>query len=300
MLEGLTLPGLTPSDEKASVPITQGRWWLIAYYSSDRATAVSRAGHVDKLIRRFADKPVSTVGLVAPDSHKIALSLKGLRLDYPILVDQDRQAARLLHLPWGEDRLWLISPSGEIRFAASGEYLLDDDLRQLLEKALLGEVTYGESDAEERRPLAPGDLFPETHVLSLRTGTWKSRSDLVGQGINRFVVFTADCVSCTLYSYLNRFRAAAKAMGSGGRRVAGIFGSRFSVAEVQEQASSIGLNTALFLAKDEIRGIEDGYYLTSLIAPVVVVDTDNDGVVQEVLTFDALYAELEEASKAAQ
>ncbi len=284
-LQGFRLSGdSVDSRQRQEVAIESGRWWLIHYHGADRSSSIGRARHIGKLLQRFQNAPISSLGLIDPNRSDIALGMQDLDPGYPLLIDISRRSANRLQLGKGEDRVWMVDPRGVVRFTASGDFLLDDDLRQLMEKMLLGQVT--RQDPDEAHLLGPGELFPQSNLLELGVDRIVSRLDLAREGFNRFVVFTADCVSCSLNSFLNRFHSSYGSLERRGRKVAGVFSSRFSPLEIARQAEEIGIEAPLFVSEEEMAGIEDSYFLSSLISPVVVIDTDSDGVVQEVRSFD--------------
>jgi len=270
-----------------SVEISQGRPWLIVYLTGDAASAASRAVYLGILADRFSPEDLGLVGILGPGYGSLVEQLEERDLGYPLLADPEGMLSGKLGLEEPGGALWMVDAGGAIDFVAPGWMLQDADLRQLIEKQVLGEVTY--FDPEQSAALEAGATFPVLKVDEVRSGNELELDPAMGDAetsFDRLVVFSADCVSCSLSGALSRLERQIDHLQAGGRKVAALFSSRFSPMEIATEASYRDIPVPLLVAQDEITGIEDRYYLQSLHSQVTIVDLDSQGRVEQVFTFN--------------
>jgi hypothetical protein len=170
----------------------------------------------------------------------------------------------------GAERVWLISPDDRLDLALAADVLQDDELRQVLEKGVLGEVSGPET--ADAPALAAGDAFPAVPLQDVHRGEEVELSALPQR---RFVFFTAACTACSLSAHLDRLTELQA--GTGGE-VAAVFSSRFAISEVIREAAFHRITSPLYVALDELQGLEDLYYSRGLIGDAVVVERRDERV----------------------
>lgn len=277
-----------------SVEISEGRPWLIVYLAGDNVSAASRGVYLDILSERFPSDELGLLGILGPAQDDVAVRLEERGLGYPILRDSMGALATQLGLEEPASYLWMVDEEGTVDFLASGWMLQDADLRQLVEKEVLGEVTY--FDRDRSAPLQTGDSFPALTVDEVRSGErfqLDPRQSSAEPSFNRLVVFSPDCVNCSLSGALSRLEREIGELQTEDREVAAVFSSRFSPVEIASEVSHRALPIPLLVALDEIAGIEDRYYLQSLHSQVTVVDLGPEGRVEDISTLNAFEAKEE-------
>ncbi|MEO0247968.1 MAG: hypothetical protein ABIN58_00210 [candidate division WOR-3 bacterium] len=150
----------------------------------------------------------------------------------------------------------------------------------MFEKFLLGKVTY--LDSAMGPGLRLGDPFPSFLVEEIGSGKLVSLDEQAKRANHLYVIFTAECPQCSLSSYLDSLESLRRLTEARGQQVMAIFSSRFSREHLLEQALRHQLTTPLYIAKQEIPGMEDAYYLRSFTSKVVVITTNGQGVIQGV------------------
>lgn len=239
---------------------------------------IGRVGYLQVLADRFGTEALGILLVLPPQ----------VITDDPLMVESVGDTAPAVIVTASEagmsdaadSRVWLVSPGGAVSFAASAGQVEDRDLRQVVEKALTGTATT--YDRRTAQPLRPGSPFPQLSALQVLSGEIQT---LRSGAYDRLVVFNADCTVCTLSTYFGRLQEHRADLAAGERRVAALFSRRFSPQQLILEATLRQVDTPILVARQEITGLEDGYYLESLISPVVVVDLGADGRVEAVRTF---------------
>lgn len=260
------------------------RWRLILYFGdSSHRQAIPKAKYTQILFDRFHAHGLDVVGVVAGKFPELEKLVERQLISYPLIRDADLTIAQALGVPTEVDGCFFVDPDNTIRFFTTN--LFDpEDLRQLTEKFLLGEVTYPESGAEV--PLQEGAPMPELTLL--RIDDWQPEH--LGQAESRqrlLIIFTATCPACRLSSYLSDY---ARMKDQWPRRPWVIFNQNFSRDEILVEAARRGIDTSHFyLASGALSGIEDPYYGTTLGgSDLFVIETNQIGRIKRIESWEQL------------
>lgn len=257
--------------ERLGVP--EGRWLLVVH---TRREPQRKARYLGFVLERLSTEAVEAA-VVTPADGQIASAAaeRGRQQGRARLVLDDGQLATALGIdsPGGDsvDRLWLLASDDRLDVQLAVESLQDDELRQVLEKAVLGKV--GGAEAAQTVRLAVGDPFPAARVREVPGGELVDLARLDGR---YFVFFTAECTGCSLSAQLEMLaELAATPIGS---EVAAVFSSRFAHAEVAREAALSQVTSPLYVSVDELPGIEDLYYSKGLFGDAVVAERSGSRV----------------------
>ncbi len=185
----------------------------------------------------------------------------------------------------------LISPS--LRVAFSSTYLRPNDLRLLLEKHL------GIARASENAPLEPGDAFP---VLELSQVAGPAAGSVDEGGRRAWVVFTSQCVSCSLRNQVGALAGDQALLESyyadRGEALGVIFSNSFDRSDLVAKLRDVGLDAVpVYRSEEPIPGLESAYLRSSLESEDVVVAELSEG--GDVVRIDGLWAALRAAEERA-
>lgn len=282
LANGDKLPEIVGRDISTSkaVKLANNSWQLLMYYDKDSAFDTGKAKYVDLLVNKYGQRNFSAVGIITVNCQRLKALAVQHELSYPLILDEKQRIAHLLGLGNHMHATFVADPNGIIRFATTAPHIEEEDLRQLVEKFLLGTVTYPDSTMGQN--LRVGDSFPSLLMEEIGSGKLVSLDEQAKRAYHLYVIFTADCPQCSLSSYLHSLESLRRLSESRGQQVMAIFSSRFSPDQLLEQALRHQLTIPLYIAKQEIPGLEDAYYLRSFTSEVVVIVTSSDGVVRRV------------------
>lgn len=255
-------------------------WRLVIYCSEESPFDIAKAKYADVLAKKYRDRNFSAIGIITEDCPKLKGLAKQRDVSYPMIVDENRTIAYKLGLRNRSHAVFVADPGGVIQFVATVPHIQEEDLRQLVEKFVLGKVTY--MDDPGGQEIVEGKPFPQLMLEDLRSGETLSLNEQVMQVYNTYAVFTADCPACSLGSYLGSFQFLMKSLEAKGQRAMAIFSSRFSREQLLEEVRARQITAPLYLARAELSGFEDAYYLRSFTSQVVVLTVDTRGVISKV------------------
>jgi peroxiredoxin len=266
---------------------SENRWRLILYFG-DYGRAIPNVKYAQILFDRFHNQGFNVVGVVAGMFPEVEKLVERQLISYPVVHDLDWTIAHSLRILPEGNACFFVDPDNTIRFSTTN--LFDpEDLRQLAEKFLLGDVAY-----PERNPvtlLSEGGPLPEFTLLTiadLKPWQW---SQVKGQE-QVVIVFTAACPSCRLTSYLSEYDRIQDQLP---QRPLVIFSQNFSQGEILLEANRRDIDTSNFyLASGALAGIEDPYYGAELHkSDVLVIETDRAGKIKQIESWEELTARLE-------
>lgn len=259
----------------------KNRWALIIFFRHDSDLGIRNARYADILSRRYASQGLTVVAIVQGDRSHVRAVIETAGLSYPVIDSKENWEKRLA-LEEHSLGVFLIDPNGRIQFAAT--YVQPEDLRQLVEKHLLGTISYAPPDTT--RALKVGERFPHAFLVDVRQGR---RVNLEGLAERMIIIFTGRCPSCGLSSYLTSYRSFELLMRDSAQHPLLIFSSKFSEREIIESAAQLDLQDDLYLAPNGIPGIEDEYYLKSYFSDeVLVVTTDRTGTITSIQSLEEI------------
>lgn len=181
-----------------------------------------------------------------------------------ILVDNG-QWKRRLGIGGASFRLFLIDQRSRITFAA--DYAEPDDLRQLNDKALRGQITYASFD--RKAELHTGDQFGGFGVVDMRTS---EETVFTSPTKSLVICFTSHCPACDLEEEIRRYALRESQTLKEGPATL-LFSSRFSRADLIKTADRYGIKARLLQASENIPGLEDPVSLETF-APTEIVRLD--------------------------
>lgn len=285
LMQGDRLPAIEGVDllNKKRIKINAGTWQLIMYYGRESSLDIGKVKYVDLLAKKYKGN-LSATAIITSDCQKLKAMAEQRALSYPLILDERKHIAGLLGLGNRTHATLVVDPSGIIRFAATAPHVEEEDIRQLVEKFLVGKVSYAESISN--RSIRVGDSFPSLLLQEIGSGELISLNEGTKGAYNPYVIFTADCAACSLGPYMHSFQLLHKLIEAKGLRAMAIFSSRFSRDELLEQARLHKVTAPFYIAKSEIPGFEDTYYLKSLASEVVVVAVDSKGAIDGIYTLN--------------
>jgi hypothetical protein len=257
--------------------------WRLILYFGDHSRAIPIVKYAQILFDRFHNQGFNVVGVVAGTSPDVERLVGRQLISYPVIHDLDLTIAHSLGILPGVNACFFVDPDSTVRFSTTN--LFDsEDLRQITEKFLLGEVMYPESGTVT--PLEEGGLLPAWELLAINDLKPK-RLDQAESQQQVFIIFTATCPTCRLSGYLEEY-ARLKDYLPPRRRV--IFSQNFSQDQILFEASRRGIDTSNFyLASGALTGIEDPYYWPALGgSDVFVIETDRAGRIKRIESWEDL------------
>lgn len=126
--------------------------------------------YLQVLLDRYWDHGVGLRAalVLAPEHVNMAMAEQlGRDVEFPVVYDSEGDVRRALGLEPHTEHTFLVAPSDRLAFSSPG-LLSRDELRQHVEKHLLGEIHYAASPLSL---LGPGALLPEYEVVDVRSGT---------------------------------------------------------------------------------------------------------------------------------
>lgn len=128
-----------------------------------------------------------------------------------------------------------------------------------------------------------GDPFPSFLVEEIGSGQLIFIDEQIKHTYNLYAIFMADCPPCSLGGSLQSLEPLRTVTEARGQRVMVIFSSRFSADQLLEYWLKYNSSLPpLYMAKQEIQGLEDIYYLRSFSSEALAVVTDSRGVIREI------------------
>lgn len=241
---GTTLDGLSWHSDSL-----KGRWGLVFYFRHRLPTEFLLYG--DMLGQRYESRGLSLVGVTHEVSDELKRLVQMRPLSYPILVDRDDRVRDQLRWQYHDYGLVLIDPQGGIEFVVP-RLLTKSDLRQLVEKYLLGRIRYQSEQLSIR--LKPGDVLPSYRLMDVRSGRNLTLRELdLTDGI--IVFFTASCSLYHVSRYFDELRAIEL-----GRKGSGpyhfIFSHTFSALELDKLAREREIASPVYLAREPFTLLE--------------------------------------------
>lgn len=221
----------------------RGKWGLVFYFRRHFPSEFLFYG--DMLNRKYETRGLYLVGITQQVSDDLKRLIQRLPLSFPILVDGDNRVRDRLRWTHHEYGLLLVDPQGKIEFSLT-RLLTKSDLRQLVEKYLLGGIRYG--DEEPRVKVKPGQRLPPYRLMDVRSGKNLTLRDLdLAEGT--IVFFTASCSLCNVSRYFDQLRAIeGERKGSGPYHF--IFSHTFWAAEVERLVREREIASAVYLAME--------------------------------------------------
>ncbi len=237
----------------------------------------SRLKYYDVLSRRYSSRGLLVIGISGGTEEQTREFLNSSRIKFPVLVDSDLSIHRNLRV--GPDHehgaTIMIDRDGIVRFSDL-RILREDHIRQIVERHLLGFVDYS-LFKPSTDIFRINDRLPDLRVLDVETGQQVKLNHSMAKD-TALIIFTAQCSSCELDQYINRLNKIGEDYM--GKKAVGIFGSNFSLRELQYYLKSKGIRPKVYMLLEKVSGLEDDYATRyDLSAFPVVVLTNESGEV---------------------
>ena len=248
------------------------RWALFIFSNIDSYEGIRNITYANVLSRRFESAGLVVVAFVAGSSRpQLQTLVESSGLSYPIVTDNDGTWGERLALGEHPFGIFLINPQRKIQFTTTKAE--PDDLRQLVEKYLVGSIGYSPPGGVP--PLKAGQKLPPVLLEDL-LGHRQVR--LEGLKDRVIVIFTARCPSCNLETYLTNYSYLEKQLPKTAQTPLLIFSSKFSGKEITDTASRLHIRAGLYMAHAGIPGVEDEYYSAGYYPNTdLVITTDGAG-----------------------
>jgi len=253
------------------VSLIRGKYNFVIYLKS-LEKGFSLAKYIDKLLQRFGSSGLNIVLITPFDRDGTQNPDMNIDFKYPVLpVEENRAALKaFFDLDQTEQCLLIINPG--LVLDAVFYFFREEDVRQLCEKYLLGDIAYQEQDSTGK--LKVGDSFPVIDLEDLTPGTSMPVTQTSGLSPHLWFVFNSNCVTCVLHNQLVKFKELEDEIGKTPVVPLGLmFSSYFFKSEVLENINYYSIKTRAFLAVGELTGIEDSYFKASAESGGLVILT---------------------------
>jgi hypothetical protein len=268
--------------------LNKGRWCLILV-SKNLDRDYSLIKYINTLwSNKFRELQLDVVLLT--DSTRSTEIFGKNKILFPILqFDDNLDFLSKLPEPVRYPTIFLIAPSLKIEFVSN--FIKEDDVRQILEKCILGRIGYSDSIKEGK--LAIGDIFPPITVIDLVSGEEKVIKNDPGLFSHVWIIFTSKCISCSLKSYLLSYSIMEDELKEKSNLSIGlIFSQYFNKKDVVFRLGELKIKTKAFLAGSELFNIEDTYYKNmNTTDDVVVIMTDHDDQITYIESFSTFISD---------
>lgn len=253
------------------VSLIRGKYNFVIYLKSLEKD-FSLAKYIDKLFQRFGGSGLNIVLITSFERDGVKNPYMNIDFKYPVLpLDENRTSLKaFFDLDQTEQCLFIINP--DLVLNTVFYFFREEDVRQLCEKYLLGDIAYQEQDSTGK--LKVGDSFPVIDLEDLSPGTSMPVTQTSGLTPHLWFVFNSNCVTCVLHNQLVKFKELEDEIGKIPVVPLGLmFSSYFFKSEVLENINYYGIKTQAFLAMGELTGIEDSYFKASAESGGLVILT---------------------------
>lgn len=165
-----------------------------------------------------------------------------------------------------------IGPSGNVLFEAN--FAQENDVRLILEKHLVGKINYYRKNDFS---IKKGDSLDPLVILNIKSGEEIVIDEKMCPYL--WIIFTSNCVSCALQSNLMTYSTLEQILSQKLNLPVGlIFSPYFSIEEIDFRINQLNIVNEVFIAKVELKRIENIYYKSpdsnkNVIA--IIINTNN-------------------------
>ncbi|MEW6457204.1 MAG: hypothetical protein AB1410_10895 [Acidobacteriota bacterium] len=245
--------------ELGKVTLKEGQWNLIIV---DRSLEedYSLIRYINALFtKKFKDLGLNII-LFSKSERNIAETFRRkFNILFPILSIKDNSNILKELSKLRESQRWILIIDPNLKVEFISDFIKDEDIRQLLEKYILGKISYIDVIKEEK--LKVGDSFPPIEVINLESGEKKVITKDFTSSPHLWIIFTSNCISCALESHLLMWSLIEKNLEKKSNLSMGlIFSPYFNKEEIIFRVKKLNIQTPIFLAESELYNIEDTYY----------------------------------------
>ncbi|UCH96953.1 MAG: hypothetical protein JSV88_08915 [Candidatus Aminicenantes bacterium] len=252
--------------------LEKGTWYFVVILK-DLGSNYSFLKYIDYLfVDIFNDYKLKLIIFESLSTATYKESIKKNRIRASIFPIPAGDATYILGLLQGTTQqraVCFIDTSGNVVFEAN--FVRENDVRLLLEKYLIGNIDY---DRRKDFALKPGDSFNPIAVINIKTG----EEIIIDKDMcpHLWFIFTSNCVSCALKSNLMTYSIIENSLLQKFNLTAGLlFSPYFSMKDIESKINKLKIVNDVFLAKDELKGIENSYYKSADSEDNVVIIITN-------------------------
>ncbi len=237
-----------------NIKLVEGSWNLLLYLHNESYSDMQLARYANILYNRFQDKGLEVLGILEGTYEDIRTFRERNDLLYPLV-----SVHNLVEVPHLEEHrgVVLIDTSNVVRFVSP---LNEESMRQLIEKYLLGSITYV---PEQILSVQEGKLFPNIVLKPFGLEQKVLLQDVLRDSTLLFV-FTSSCATCSIEPHLRTYSLLEEILQRNERFGSSVsvllFSSKFSEDEIRDYLISTKIDGRVFLAQDEIPGVESTYF----------------------------------------
>jgi hypothetical protein len=273
--------------EKRKIDVKEGQWHLIVA-ATDLEREYSFIRYIDSMFKRKFQNLGLNIILLA-SNRNLEIFKKKYNISFPIVkVESNKNSIRKL----GKFKVLLINPGQKVEFISN--FVKEDDIRQLLEKNLIGKIGYNSDFKKEK--LEIGSPFPDIKIREV--GKYKILEGNFIPAPHFWIIFTSSCVSCALEYHLFLYSLIEKDLKRNLNTSVGlIFSPYFNEDEIIFRTKSLKIFTPVFIAESGLTVIEDDYYRKPYGEEnVIVIKTDSNNDIIYLEGFSMFVKKLKEGN----
>lgn len=244
------------------------------YWSPNDLQALNFASY---LMRNGLAPRVSFVAITAGRSPELEKMRRSGELAFPLVDDPQYSIAQRLTVPQKVNRFFVISPTGKILFGPPNGSVSSENIQELVELFTSGRIQYPPPSPSARALL--GKYFPNIRVQQISTGrTGRIFAFAPPAAGRRYIVFSAACAACSVSGGLSKMQPTLKQS-----QAVAIITSRVPGVELRQLTEELGLTGQIYLAQQEITGLENLYFgLGPREGAIVIARVNSKGLVKSV------------------
>jgi hypothetical protein len=226
----------------------------------------------DIYLKKYKDSGLN-IFLITNSINKSSDSIKKEHnLSYPVLpINKNIKTLRQFFDTEDNDRAFVII-NRDMILESTYYYFAENDIRQLLEKYLIGTITYSSEIKIDKMEV--GETFPGITITQLNGKQENQVANTSEKAPHLWFMFSSQCVTCALKNYLLQYKLLEDTIPAKIKiPVALLFSHYFRKEQISEQIKNLKISAAVYLANEEIKGFESGYYKDASLDSIVVVLT---------------------------
>lgn len=282
MLKGKSLLGKQTIEWTANKPAN-----LLLYFSSVQSfgSSTELVKYAEILSRRHQKDGLGIAAIVKEDITDIKPLIEQSLISYDVIVDEGGKILEQLGLQPGENGVFVFDQQGLCRFSTRRPAKAED-LRQIVAMEFLRVDPFEKSAAPEA-VLKKGRTLGPVALVDARstTATSLDQIELGTSAATDYVLFTADCSVCSLPRYLDDYEKFRRDQLKGDAVL--IFDFNFARAEVVAQLQSKNINSAAYIANEQLPQLEYTHEQREGEKSVAVVKTDARRTVLNITPLDS-------------
>ncbi len=206
-------------------------------------------------------------------NRDISALVKEQDISFPVLpFSKNRNTLRKFIDPEDNEKaLIIIDP--DMKLESIYYFFKEDDIRQLFEKYMMGDITYGSDKKMDK--LQVGDSFPVVSITHIGGSVKTPITNTSEPAPQLWFMFSSKCVACALNNYLLQYKLLESKL-SEKLKISKflIFSHFFQKGQIAEQIKFYKIVTPVYLALEDIPGFESGYYKNVSADNIIVALTD--------------------------